>query len=84
MLTLKLEGKELELEDAYWNSCAGIMPKVRAPFLVFIEQIINSSTKFTQLITELEHEIAFRRNHGVSEEVESKLTEITRSIQIDY
>jgi hypothetical protein len=82
-LTLKLKGEELELEDIHWSGSVA-MPKVRVPFLVFVEQILHGSMKFIQLITELENKIAFRRSHGVSEEVESKLKEIEQNIQGDY
>ncbi|XGV98652.1 MAG: hypothetical protein ACAF41_06870 [Leptolyngbya sp. BL-A-14] len=82
-LTLRLRGEELELEDIHWSGNIA-MPMVRVPFLKFVDQIIASSTKFIQLITELENEILFRRTYSVSDEVESKLKEVEQNFQGDY
>jgi hypothetical protein len=82
-LTLKLKGEELELEDISSSGHVS-MPKIRVLFLEFVEQIIANSTKLLQLIAELEQEITFRRSHGVSEAVESKLKHLEQTLPGEY
>jgi len=78
-LTLKRSGDTLELEDIHASGRISL-PKVRVPLFEFVEQIVQESAKFSQLVNALREEIKSRRAAGVSEAVEVKLKEIEQNL----